>query len=375
MALQSDNFEILRDCRALFLKHLRALLQDSKLLSGNAIAAVLDGAGSYFDEVIASNRRGSFAEEANGLTSSRITLLAEVDLELGIRLANLTARLFETTGGSLWKLHLRFVSLLRRPELPKSDNPVGPKGICRGLDTMFAAAGASSLEQKLALLDRVETWLNQNLPALYAELNDYLEGNGIDAAQPAIITASGTPAANREVPAAISGNALQALQQALMARMPGTSDGVTKDSGGAAATLLSQTALEQLMFRLEALERMGRFGPPVLAGGGATGEPMMPALFSENEAPSAPRIIRSAELGLPRTSSESLAIDTLATIFEAIFDDPELPDILKATISSLQIRLLRVAMKDSSLFTDIKHPARLVLDRMAEAALGLPLDG
>lgn len=374
MPLQSDNFEILRDCRALFLKHLRALLQDSGLISGNAVAAIQDGAGSYFDEVIASNRRGSFAEEVDGLTSSRITLLAEDDLELGIRLDNLTARLFETTGGSLWKLHLRFVTLLRRPELPKSENPVGPKSICRGLDAMFAAAGVSSLDQKLTLLDRIEANLNQNLPALYAELNDFLERNGIDAAQPAIITSPDSPTAAREVPTALSGNALQALQQALVAQLPAGPEGGAPVPGGAAANLLSQTALEQLMFRLEALERMGRFGPPVLPGGSPAGEPMMPALFSESDAPSAPKIIRSAELGLPKTSSESLAIDTLAMIFEAIFADPELPDILKAAISSLQIRLLKVAMKDGSLFTDGEHPARLVLDRMAQAALGLPLD-
>ncbi len=377
MALPSDNFEILRDCRALFLKHLRALLQDSGLISGPAITAIQDGAGAYFDEVIASNRRGSFAEEVDGLTSSRITLLAEDDLELGIRLDNLTARLFETTGGSLWKLHLRFVTLLRRPDLPKSENPAGPKSICRGLDAMFAAAGVSGLDQKLALLDRLEAWLKQNLPALYAELNDFLERKGIDAAQPAIISAPDSPTAARDVPTAtsgIAGNALQALQQALLARLPAAPEGAAPVTGGATASLLSQTALEQLMFRLEALERMGRFGPPVQPGGSPAGEPMMAALFSEDEAPSAPKIIRSAELGIPKSSSESLAIDTLAMIFEAIFADPELPDALKAAISSLQIRLLKVAMKDSSLFTDAGHPARLVLDRMAQAVLGLPLD-
>ena len=374
MPLQSDNFEILRDCRALFLKHLRALLQDSGLLSGNAIAAIQDGAGSYFDEVIASNRRASFAEEVDGLTSSRITLLAEDDLELGIRLDNMTARLFERTGGSLWKLHLRFVTLLRRPELPKSENPVGPKSICRGLDAMFAAAGASSLDQKLALLDRIEANLSENLPALYAELNDFLDRGGIEAAQPAIISSPDSPTAAREVPAAITGNTLQALQQALLARLPATPEGTAPITGGAAASLLSQTALEQLMFRLEALERMGRFGPPVLPGSTSSGEPMMPALFSEGDASRTPKIIRSAELGLPKTSSESLAIDTLAMIFEAIFADPELPDALKAAISSLQIRLLKIAMKDGSLFTDTEHPARQVLDRMADAVLGLPLD-
>ncbi|MDE2440248.1 MAG: DUF1631 family protein, partial [Betaproteobacteria bacterium] len=345
MPLQSDNFQILRDCRALFLKHLRALLQDSGLISGNAITAIQDGAGAYFDEVIASNRRGSFADEVDGLTSSRITLLAEDDLELGIRLDNMTARLFEKTGGNLWKLHLRFVTLLRRPELPKSENPVGPKSICRGLDAMFAAAGLSSLDQKLALLDRIEANLTENLPALYAELNDFLDRGGVEAAQPAIISSPDSPTSAREIPAAITGNALQALQQALLSQLPVAPEGMAPTAGGAAANLLSQTALEQLMFRLEALERMGRFGPPILPGSSSPGEPMMPALFSEADVPNTPKIIRSAELGIPKSSSESLTIDTLGMIFEAIFADPELPDTLKATISSLQIRLLKLAMK------------------------------
>lgn len=374
MAIHSDSFEVLRNCRALFVRHLGALLQDSHLVSGPAIVAVQDGAGAYFDEVVATGKRGSFADEVDGLTASRITLLAEDDLELGIRLDNLTARLFENSGDSLWKLHLRFVTLLRRPDLPKSDNPVGPKSICRGLDALFAAAGAGSLDDKLNLLDQFEAYLRQNLPGLYAELNAFLENAGIDAAQPAIITAPDSSTQAREIPAAMTGNALEGLQQLLAARLAALPEAAASPSGGAAANLLSQSALEQLMFRLEALERIGRFGPPVIPGSTSAGEPMMPALFSEGAAPEAPKIIRSGELGIPKTATESVAIDTLAMIFEAIFADPELPDALKAIVSSLQIKLLKMAMKDSTLFTDTAHPARLVLDRMAQAALGLPLD-
>ena len=374
MALHADTFEILRDCRALFLKRLGALLQASGLVSGNAIAAIQEGAGAYFDEVVASNRRGSFADEAHGLTASRITLLGEDDLELGIRLDNLTAGLFESTGGGLWKLHLRFITLLRRPDLPKTDNPLGPKGISQGLSAMFAAAGASSIEQKLTLLDRFESCLRENLPALYAELNDFLERGGIETAQPSIVGASESPAALKEAPLKAE-NALLALQQALFAHLPAApAGGGATTGGGAVASLLNQTSLEQLMFRLEALERMGRAGPPTFAGGSLSNETLIPELFGDSSAPQAPKIIRSAELGIPKSANESLAIDTLAMIFEAIFDDPDLPDALKAAISSLQIKLLKVAMKDNSLFTDATHPARLLLDHMRQAVLGLPLD-
>ena len=182
MAVQSDSFHVLSDTRALFLKHLGALLQDSDLLSAPAIQAIQNGAGAYFDEMVSTTRRGTFAEEADGLTSSRITLVGEEDLELGIRLDNMTARLFESTGGNLWRTHLRFVTLLRRPDLPKSANPVGPKGIAQGLTAMFEATGAGAINKKLELLDRIEACLLAGLPDLYAEINSALGRSGIEAA-------------------------------------------------------------------------------------------------------------------------------------------------------------------------------------------------
>jgi hypothetical protein len=376
MSTRSDSFEILRDCRALFLKHLGALLLDSGIVSGSAIRAIQEGAGAYFDEMVSTRRRGSFAEEADGLTSSRITLVGEDDLELGIRLDNLSAKLFEATGGGLWKIHLRFVNLLRRPDLPKTDNPVGPKGISQGLSAMFAASGASSVEQKLALLDRIEDWLAENLPALYAEINDFLDRGGVTAAQPTIVTAQeGQPQGERPAKAE---NALLALQQTLLARLPGSIESLPNPAtmaGGAAASLLSQATLERLIFRLDELDRHGTFGPHVRNGTAPTTESLIPELFAgDGTSPVLPTTLRSAELGIPTTASEGLAIDTLAMIFEAIFTDPTLPDALKAAVSSLQITLLKVAMKNPSLFTDDQHPARQVLDRMGQAVVGLPTD-
>lgn len=373
MSLRSDSFEILRGCRALFLKHLGALLLDSGIISGSAIRAIQEGAGAYFDEMVSTTRRGSFSEEAHGLTSSRITLVAEDDLALGIRLDNLSARLFETTGGSLWRTHLRFVTLLRRPDLPKSANPIGPKGICQGLTAMFAASGATGIEQKLTLLDRIEVYLLANLPGLYAEINDFLDRGGIEAAQATIV---GSPDGPKQADQS-SPNPLLALQQQLLARLPGGIASIQAPTGvgGAEASLLSQASLEQLIFRLNELDRQGAFRAQFKPGSSLSTESLIPELFSGSTGkPSLPKALNSAELGIPSTATEGLAIDTLAIIFEAIFSEPTLPDALKAAISSLQITLLKLAMKDASLFTDDKHPARLVIDRMGLAVLGLPTD-
>lgn len=373
MAVQSDSFHLLSDTRALFLKHLGALLQDSGLLSAPAIQAIQDGAAAYFDEMASTSRRGTFAEEVDGLTASRITLVGEEDLELGIRLDDMSARLFESTGGSLWRTHLRFVTLLKRPDLPKSANPVGPKGIAQGLTAMFAAAGAFAIDNKLELLDRIEASLLEGLPALYAEINDFMDRKGIDAAQPTIIGSQDSPTTPDAGPG-VRENALLALQQSLLARVPGLADSPQMPvSGGAAASLLNQATLERLVSRLDELDRQGAFDQKFAPT--RTAEGMIPALFTpDGDFPSQPKVLKSAQLGIPTTAGESLAIDTLAMIFESIFANPALPDTLKAVISSLQITLLKVAMKDSSLFANEQHPARLVIDRMGQAVLGLPSD-
>ena len=75
MSTPSDASETLRDCRNLYLKHLGALLQDKGSLGAGAIQVIQEGAGAYFDEMVASSRRGSFQDEAGGLTASRITLV------------------------------------------------------------------------------------------------------------------------------------------------------------------------------------------------------------------------------------------------------------------------------------------------------------
>lgn len=390
MAISSDIFDTAQGCRKLYLQHLGALLRDSNLISGSAIVAIQEGVGAYFDEMIATDRRGSFADEAHGLTSSRITLVGEDDLELGIRLDRLGSSLFNAIGAVLWKIHLRFVTLLRRPGMPATDNPVGPVGISQGLQAMFAAAGASSLDQKMALLDRIEGWLRDNLPALYAEIDNYLAGLGVEPAQPSIVTspegaasqpvsgnahAAGGEAGSVAVPA----NTLQALQQLLIERLPGGTQASTASGApaeGAVAGLLNQAMLERLAARLDDLDRRGVFAtPPAVGGPQPASGALMPELFPSQaaEAP-APRSLRASELGIPAEAREGVAIDTLAMIFEAIFNDPDLPDALKALISSLQITVLKVAMKDRSLFTDDRHVVRRVLDGMGRAVAGLPVD-
>lgn len=392
--MRADNFEILRDCRVLYLRQLDGMLRNSQLLSEKELNETKHGASEYFDEVVSAKSGSSFVDEANGLTSSHITLLGHDDLEIDIRLDNFSSRLLDATGNTLWRLHLRFVTLLRRPDLPKGDNPVGPKGIARGLKLMFEGGNAVALDQKLDRLQNIEDWLLKNLPAVYEAIDVFLNSGGVDAAQAIVVNAPAGP----KTKAAISGdgtagiapesiNALIALQTALLARLPGSTTGITTGASstpytsnptaasGAATHLLGQAALDRVFHRLSDLDHAFDYRTPTLqSAGGPNNNELFPSLFQDNPAAPTPRSINSAELGIPAHAPEGLAIDTLSLIFEAIFDDPNLQDGLKAALSSLQITMLKLAIRDAGLFSEANHPARQVIDKMAKAMIGLPID-
>jgi hypothetical protein len=376
-----DSAKILADCRALYLKELGQLLREAEPVSDLALKVFVQAIADYFDEMVSTARRGSFGD-ASGLTASCISLVHENDLELEIRLGEFSAKLLEKTGGDLWRVYLRFVTLLKRPDLPTSDNPVGPKGMATGLLRMCGELGEGH-EQTLARVERLQTYFAENLPVLYANLNALFENRHVEAAQPSIISAPDVLSGTKSSVASLV-NPAAALQQNLMAQMPGGGfmpsgggGGGGGGTGGASANLFSQAMFDRLLSRLDELERLGRLpAGMVLPDGAPSLENLIPGLFNA-AAPAgemAWRPIKSAELGIPNAAPEAAAIDTLALIFEAIFDMPALPEAIKSALSSLQIPMLKAAMLDPAFFTNEAHPARQLFDRMARAVLGLPPD-
>ena len=368
-----DSAKILGDCRVLYLKELGQLLREAEPVSDVAVRTFVQAVAAYFDEMVSTARRGGF-EEADGLTASRISLVHENDLELEIRLGEFSAKLLEKTGGDLWRVYLRFVTLLKRPDLKVSDNPVGPKGIAQGLTQMCSELGEGH-DKTLARIERLEDYFASNLPVLYANLNALFEICHVNAAQPSIVTAPDAPSAGKAAVGQGMNNALAALQQNLMAQMPG--GGQSVPAGSASGSQFSQAMFDRLLSRLDELERVGRLpvGLPAQAGVSSL-ENLIPGLFDQSAPNNEPvrRPLKSAELGIPKAAPEAAAIDTLALVFEAIFDMSGLPEAIKSALSSLQIPMLKAAMLDPAFFTNEVHPARLLLDRMARAALGLPAD-
>ena len=64
-------------------------------------------------------------------------------------------------------------------------------------------------------------------------------------------------------------------------------------------------------------------------------------------------------------------IDFIKLIFDAIIDEESITDEIKTLLLSLQIPVIKAAMLDSDFFVDDQHPARQLLDTIAEAGVGV----
>jgi hypothetical protein len=66
-----------------------------------------------------------------------------------------------------------------------------------------------------------------------------------------------------------------------------------------------------------------------------------------------------------------MTIDIIAMLFDNIFEDSHIPSSAKALLGRLQIPTLKVALLDKSFFSSKAHPARRLLDLLAQAAIGV----
>lgn len=64
-------------------------------------------------------------------------------------------------------------------------------------------------------------------------------------------------------------------------------------------------------------------------------------------------------------------IDFIKLIFDAIVDDKNISDTIKALLLTLQIPVIKASMIDQGFFVEDDHPARQLLDKVAEVGMGV----
>jgi hypothetical protein len=368
-----------------------SLYMDSMELARDQSAAITAGFKQHFFTRFNEEKRrvrNDAASQAGtrNLDLSNLSLLEPDDLEESLAASSTANAIANTCGEELFGLGKRMGVLLGDPDLKTEQIPLGPDVIGAALLDALKDRNAS-VKIKLMLVTRINKHFPAKVRGVYQELNRYLVEHNVlptirvgmpRAAPPAAPAPASASAANPQTSA--GGQDMFAMLQQLMAfgragaanaAMPGLvmpramPDGRQIDL--AAGASLSPAAMQNMMQTLTQLQHGDLRG---LAGGGLNAD-----LIADGHVNVLRELKRSQAAGM-MGQMEAMTLDIVVLVFDYILGDSRIPDAMKALIGRLQIPVLKVTMLDKSFFSQKSHPARRLLDLLAEASLGWdPLEG
>lgn len=324
-----------------------------------------------------------------------LTLLDTRDQEENLALQEIATKAEIRHSQALYALGHRFGVMAGTPALDAESLPLGPQQLCAALRYSTACLGLV-LEHRLLLYRQFDRRAMAEIGSLYTAVNDYLVQQRIlpnlqlsqrygastpapaSAAKPAAgaeatATPPATPAPTPTAPVAASAPAL--------ARAPMPHEDA-RDSE------LFHTLRELLSGRRQAV---GQAPPPrdSISDYVATGEDIQSVLGSLQHRPAAPMMLGGRVVqrtighlkqdlvqqlrqftpdGKPPqlTDVDADTLDLVGMLFDFIAKDMRASGSTQSLLTKLQVPVLRVALRDKSFFTRRSHPARQLLNAIAE---------
>ena len=156
-------------------------------------------------------------------------------------------------------------------------------------------------------------------------------------------------------------------------------------AGGAPSAILgadAQKVLSDLLARLQA--NVGGYAMPPMSVPGSVGAPLIAAInelqglglqgvqgavFAGTSAGSI-SAWREHLLSQSSRTVDKLTIEIVGMMFDHMLRDQQVPSEIKALLSRLQFPVLKAALMDAAFFASSAHPARRLIDRIANASAG-----
>ena len=285
-----------------------------------------------------------------------LTLMADERLDEEIAVNQCTRRLKEQCEYELWGLTQRVCILTDRDGFADGDNPVFPQLFAKSLMDAITTLDMLSAT-RLAVFRIFSPVLLDIVPDVYKSANAYLTGRGIDVDMSCYLGRPVTHAQHRGVTQTASqeiASGTSSSNQALAAMLKNLVD---RTSNQAEARASAPQGASILQF------------PAVRA---ATPDVESPAPHAGGRS----RALHGARQMLHDrlNADEQVVTDIVTVMFDRLFVEPRIAPQLQSVIGRLQIPVLEVALRDSSLLTQIQHPVRKLIDLIAEFGLTLELN-
>lgn len=333
-------------------------MREVRLKRAGIEAGYRDEFVAVFDYAVSGER----PQVAAAIDFEHMSLVDEDAVEEEIAVANMAAKIASQARDDLYALDKRIGSLMGRPDLDGNDNPLSPKAVCNAMRQACSRVDAG-IEVRLIMLKLFDRYVVDLVPAVYREINQYFVEHRVlpeiragvrrfPASQAAsVLSQRGTFSAG----AGEAGeDGLLGMLRALVgaggadgfARMPAAGIGVPGVSGAV-------TALTGLQHgNVDALAAAGGFEVEAVRAGRVN----------------VLRALRGSGLLADLQAPQHMTVDIVAMLFDYVLADGALPDAMKALIGRLQIPMVKVALLDGTFFSKKSHPARRLLNTIAEAA-------
>ncbi len=349
-----------------------------------------------FDQQFDKQVRGDQqAEKPNVNIDLDLTLMDEDIFEESLALSKASARMQSSAVEELAALDQRMAALMHQSHSKSSINPLAPKLICDAFLEACKSIDATA-RMRLILLQHFDAHLAPVMPDIYRKLNQYLVDKGIlpnikigataprERHQPTTSVANSGVVGSAVPHGAEEGADVFALLQQLLMKQSvaqtggqigGQAGGQSwvpqgymggADGGSAMSANFPPVSMQERIASLTTLQR-GQYT-------GVVNTAFDPALIQMGTA-NVLRDMRDAGLVQVDNQADGLTIDIVAMLFDYIFDDKNIPAELKALIGRLQIPVLKVALLDKQFFSKKSHPARRLLDEIAEVSVGWTQQG
>ncbi|BCO31838.1 hypothetical protein TspCOW1_19410 [Thiohalobacter sp. COW1] len=356
-AVQSQYFDAMREVR-IKRSDMERIFQ-STLIDGFNTAVAPAPAGS------AAGREGDELE---------LDLVGDDEMEENLAVTNMVQKIETGCTQELGMLDRRIGYLLADEALEGHANPVGPRVLCNAF-LQACSPVESGLKVKLIILKLYDRYVvSEDVLPLYKTLNRFLVSQDVlpdlrsrVPSKSRTATAGGTAAgADSQAPAGEDEQdqgpdlfaALQQLAPAGGYGAPGGVGGAGGVGGVGGGFGIGGTVPAGFLQGLTLLQQGtgGYAGLDARALGGGSVNVI--------------HDVKAAALAEGVGGLDALIIDVVSMLFDYILDDRDIPDPMKALIGRLQIPMLKIAMQDQAFFNRKSHPARRLLNALAEAAAG-----
>lgn len=308
----------------------------------------------------------SQAAHEHSTAEETLSLVQHDEIEQEVAINSMISKARATNQEALHQLHIRLDYLIPENRIDATNNPLDPQQICKSFARACELLDVN-VKAKIILYKQFERLVVSRLANIYSNANDLLVNAGV------------IPRISRSVNKSRSATKPQ----------QGQSD-QSQESLQDGDYQQSQIQFDELAHLLSTIRSLNFYELPGFKVYSANPGPVM----NNHELLAAITLLQQQfnvsnnELYIHKLISEVLSqsnpkapqsikqtdedtINLVAMFFDFVLGEGNLPSAVQALVGRLQIPILKVALKDRSFFNNSNHPARSLVNRLAEISIGL----